>query len=90
MRRINWTRLFLGGLLAGVVANVVLSGAWLLFLERLGPSGRTRQPYASHGRGVHRIFHHSLNCGDPARRALRSHAPALRAGPETSTTQEHL
>ena len=44
MRKINWRRVVLGGLLAGVVANVLLSAAWWLFLEKLGPVGGTTQP----------------------------------------------
>ncbi len=33
MGKINWNRVFLGGLLAGVVANVLAFGSWYLFLR---------------------------------------------------------
>ncbi len=32
MGKINWGRVFLGGLVAGVVANVLAFGSWFLFL----------------------------------------------------------
>lgn len=34
MGNINWERVFLGGLLAGIVANVLGFGAWFLFLAK--------------------------------------------------------
>jgi len=33
MGKINWNRVLLGGLLAGVVANVLAFGSWYLFLR---------------------------------------------------------
>lgn len=35
MRKINWRRLFLGGLLAGVVVNLLGYAAWILFLGKM-------------------------------------------------------
>jgi hypothetical protein len=35
MRKINWARLLLGGLLAGMVVNLLAWVAWILFLGRM-------------------------------------------------------
>jgi hypothetical protein len=34
MGKINWTRVFIGGLVAGVVVNVLWFGAWAQFVRR--------------------------------------------------------
>lgn len=35
MRKINWARLLLGGLVAGVVVNLLAWAAWILFLAKM-------------------------------------------------------
>lgn len=35
MRKVNWARLLLGGLLAGLVVNLLAWAAWILFLGRM-------------------------------------------------------
>jgi len=45
MRKINWARLLLGGLLAGVVVNLLGWAAWILFLGRMEAAvGATHPP----------------------------------------------
>jgi hypothetical protein len=34
MAKINWGRVLLGGILTGIVANILAFGGWYLFLER--------------------------------------------------------